>query len=179
MWGTKEPLEFWPKRKFGRNFSTEIEYSTFRLNLAFSAENGFGLISAENACFGQKPEYSEFGNFYQNVSYERVPKLASVVHQPSPPAHLDALVDVDDGADGVADDEDDDDGEEHHGDLVVAPLVRRDGVVQPRRLVDGAAEAGNVAKLRTTSLFTVIYYGSTFHTTLYAHSMPNCRSIVQ
>ena len=33
-------------------------------------------------------------------------------------AHLDALVDVDDGADRVADDEDDDDGEEHHGDLV-------------------------------------------------------------
>ena len=32
--------------------------------------------------------------------------------------HLDALVDVDDGSDGVADDEDDDDGEEHHGDLV-------------------------------------------------------------
>ena len=34
----------------------------------------------------------------------------------------------------MADDEDDDDGEKHHGDLVVPPLVRGDGVVQPGRL---------------------------------------------
>jgi hypothetical protein len=41
----------------------------------------------------------------------------------------------------VADDEDDYDGEEHHGDLVVSALVGRDGVVQPRRSVDGSVDA--------------------------------------
>ena len=42
----------------------------------------------------------------------------------------------------MADDEYDNDGDEHHGDLVVPPLVRADGVVEPRRPVDGSEDAG-------------------------------------
>ena len=46
-------------------------------------------------------------------------RLSGIKYQSNvaPTTHLDALVNVDDGTDGVADDEDDDDGEEHHGNL--------------------------------------------------------------
>ena len=46
-------------------------------------------------------------------------RLSGIKYQSNfaPTTHLDALVNVDDRADGVADDEDNDDGEEHHGNL--------------------------------------------------------------
>ena len=63
------------------------------------------------------------GGQLRNLWWGKFSKLSplqdSVVELNQPnTTHLDALIDVDDGADGVADDEDDDDGEEHHGDLV-------------------------------------------------------------